>query len=348
MSTSRSISRMSVAAVAASAAAIASSALFAETIVINRAAPFLDQWVYPFGNPGGSVFASVFSSQLPEGFTDLFDNRDGQALVAFDVAGSVPGDIDPSRFTVTSATLTMRTRTNNTFQYDPTPDSYTTWLLPSDPSYTPDPDAGRALEAFGVGFRNGLTPATYVESIPYSFVGPFGQGVRNAHPIAYNSPDPALDASNNVSLGFDPATFAIGTIDGLAPGDAVPVNTDVAFELNLASPQVLAYVKDAVIQGKLFLVVASLFPAEQQGEGTFPSFYTKENAAVISGAQQAARLEVVIEVSSTVGDLNGDGVVDGADLGLLLGAWGTAGADLNADGTTDGADLGILLGSWIG
>ncbi|HMN95061.1 MAG TPA: VCBS repeat-containing protein [Phycisphaerales bacterium] len=47
------------------------------------------------------------------------------------------------------------------------------------------------------------------------------------------------------------------------------------------------------------------------------------------------------------GDLNGDGKVDGADLGLLLGGWGDAGAtDVNCDGTTDGADLGVLLGSW--
>ncbi|MFG0276179.1 MAG: endonuclease/exonuclease/phosphatase family protein [Phycisphaerales bacterium] len=46
-------------------------------------------------------------------------------------------------------------------------------------------------------------------------------------------------------------------------------------------------------------------------------------------------------------DLNGDGVVDGADLGLLLGAWGSAGpTDLNGDGVTDGADLGLLLGAW--
>jgi len=47
------------------------------------------------------------------------------------------------------------------------------------------------------------------------------------------------------------------------------------------------------------------------------------------------------------GDLNGDGVVDGADLGLLLGQWGTDGlADLNGDGVVDGADLGLLLGAW--
>jgi len=46
-------------------------------------------------------------------------------------------------------------------------------------------------------------------------------------------------------------------------------------------------------------------------------------------------------------DLNGDGVVDGADLGILLKNWGGSGiADLNGDGVVDGADLGILLASW--
>jgi uncharacterized protein (DUF2141 family) len=47
------------------------------------------------------------------------------------------------------------------------------------------------------------------------------------------------------------------------------------------------------------------------------------------------------------GDLNGDGVVNGADLGILLTGWGTSGAgDLNGDGVVDGADLGILLTAW--
>jgi len=47
-----------------------------------------------------------------------------------------------------------------------------------------------------------------------------------------------------------------------------------------------------------------------------------------------------------LGDLNGDGQVDAADLAIVLGAWGTPIADLNSDGTTDGADIGILLGNW--
>ena len=43
-------------------------------------------------------------------------------------------------------------------------------------------------------------------------------------------------------------------------------------------------------------------------------------------------------------DLNGDGAVDGAELGLLLIGWNTSGpGDINNDGVVDGADLGLLL-----
>ncbi|MFO0873363.1 MAG: PQQ-dependent sugar dehydrogenase [Phycisphaerales bacterium] len=56
---------------------------------------------------------------------------------------------------------------------------------------------------------------------------------------------------------------------------------------------------------------------------------------------------------SLPGDLNGDGHVDGADLGLMLGVWGECtgtpcAGDLNGDGVVDGADLGSLLGAWTG
>ena len=48
-------------------------------------------------------------------------------------------------------------------------------------------------------------------------------------------------------------------------------------------------------------------------------------------------------------DLNADGIVDGADVGILLGAWGTSGpGDLNEDGMVNGADLGLMLASWAG
>jgi hypothetical protein len=50
------------------------------------------------------------------------------------------------------------------------------------------------------------------------------------------------------------------------------------------------------------------------------------------------------------GDLVPDGDVNGADLGVLLGAWGPCPkgcvADIDGNGIVDAADLAILLGAW--
>ncbi|MFO0874123.1 MAG: hypothetical protein U0575_09150 [Phycisphaerales bacterium] len=53
------------------------------------------------------------------------------------------------------------------------------------------------------------------------------------------------------------------------------------------------------------------------------------------------------EFNACPADLDGDGVVDGGDLGLLLGSWGGAGAgDIDGNGVVDGADMGLLLAAW--
>ena len=49
------------------------------------------------------------------------------------------------------------------------------------------------------------------------------------------------------------------------------------------------------------------------------------------------------------GDFDGNGVVDGGDLGLMLVAWGRCPGctpDLNEDGIVDGGDLGLMLVAW--
>lgn len=51
-------------------------------------------------------------------------------------------------------------------------------------------------------------------------------------------------------------------------------------------------------------------------------------------------------VAQCPADLNHDLFVDGADLGMLLGGWGSSVTDVNGDAYTDGADLGIMLGAW--
>jgi len=90
--------------------------------------------------------------------------------------------------------------------------------------------------------------------------------------------------------------------------------------------------------------------------GTMHTFSFDADAEPVSAGAAMTLLESGFKVdgfavtaprgAACVGDINGDGVTDTADLGLLIGAFGTsnAGADINGDGTVDTADLGLLIG----
>ncbi len=79
-----------------------------------------------------------------------------------------------------------------------------------------------------------------------------------------------------------------------------------------------------------------------------------EYDCVVTGAcgnvtSEAATLTVNPPPPECAGDANGDFLVNGADLSVLLGLFGTAvtpgtGADFNGDGLVNGADLSVLLG----
>ena len=66
--------------------------------------------------------------------------------------------------------------------------------------------------------------------------------------------------------------------------------------------------------------------------------------------QLSLTIEVEVGASSDPADINGDGDVNGADLGILLASWGPCPppcpADINGDGVVNGADLGLLLAAW--
>lgn len=57
--------------------------------------------------------------------------------------------------------------------------------------------------------------------------------------------------------------------------------------------------------------------------------------------------DVAADGDSPSSDLDGNGVVDGGDLTILLSSWGTDGlGDLDGDGVVGGGDLTILLSAW--
>jgi hypothetical protein len=89
------------------------------------------------------------------------------------------------------------------------------------------------------------------------------------------------------------------------------------------------------------------------------SFTYAIDPASLPGGVYAVQITVDVDLSNTklygtysdaiAGDLNGDGEVDGGDLGILLSQFNSTGvADLNGDGTVNGADLGLLLNYWTG
>ena len=113
--------------------------------------------------------------------------------------------------------------------------------------------------------------------------------------------------------------------------------------------------------------LASFIDATNGGAtGTFAGFPLTQDLVsgqtyyIVAGSFSATvnvtstlRIDGPPQTGSCLGDLNLDGIVSGADLGLLLGAWGvcpggTTGCigDLNNDGVVSGADLGLLLGAW--
>jgi choice-of-anchor B domain-containing protein len=71
--------------------------------------------------------------------------------------------------------------------------------------------------------------------------------------------------------------------------------------------------------------------------------------SVLEGAVDAFSVETILCGDGPLpADLNGDGLINGADLSILLAAWGTDDpiADLSGDGIVGGPDLAELLAAW--
>ena len=86
---------------------------------------------------------------------------------------------------------------------------------------------------------------------------------------------------------------------------------------------------------------------------------SKVNFSAIAGQSYYVRLGSKLNVGGSgtvafscalcVGDMNGTNDIDGSDLAILLGGWGSCPsciADINHDNFVDGADLALMLGAW--
>lgn len=77
---------------------------------------------------------------------------------------------------------------------------------------------------------------------------------------------------------------------------------------------------------------------------------TPDLAEIIDGAPDNDA-DGIPDACQCTSDLNRDRLVNGSDMGIILGFWGPTGSvfpqsDINRDGSVDGADIGLLLANW--
>jgi len=160
-------------------------------------------------------------------------------------------------------------------------------------------------------------------------------------------PSISVNSADDMALGFsfsDPITFVEGAFTGRlaadAPGSTRPVATLKAGED--------AYVKTFGGQGVRWgdYSATVVDPVDDLSFWTIQQYAETDVGGSASNDRWGTWWGRVGVAEPCPTDFTGDGVTDGADLGVLLGAWGGPQADLTGDNATDGADLGVLLGAW--
>lgn len=310
--------------------------LFSQPFAIDSATPDIERWMYanngtPCDRPAGSSFATF-------GDEAGVDTRHAQHLIGWDTVAFLPPGRGAARYLVQRCRVTLTINRGNLFAYDSTGDAFQTCLPTNHPAWQPDTDAGRPVELFGVGYRNGFASATYDQCAPF---GSNATGRRNAFAAGWSTSGDLVDVSNNVGktnaayLPFAVAPFAIGQTTNVAPGQMVPAGARITFELNLGDPLVLGYVQSALDSGTLRFMVSSLHPSGGQfGAPNYPDFATRFNEVVVEPTR--------IEIEGTVigeGDADGDGLPDDWELAALHSLSFNASADPDGDGASNAAEF---------
>jgi len=306
--------------------------LFTAPVKLNSAAPSIERWMYanngaPCDRPAGSTFGTLDE-------TAGVDLRHAQHLIGWNTASAFTTNRGATQYLVQRCRLTLTINRGNLFVYDPTSDDLRTYLPTNHPNYLPDADAGRPVELFGAGYRNGFDAGSFDQCSPFGSNAP---GQRNAYAASYSTNGTLVDVSNNVGRtneGFPPfeaMPFAVGQTINVAPGQLVPAGAKITFDLDLSNPFVLGYVQAGLNAGQLRFMVSSLHTtAGQFGTPSYPDFATHFNDAVV----EPTRLELDAVVAGS-GDVDADGLSDDWELFYLHTLTYAAADDPDGDGAAN-------------
>lgn len=207
-----------------------------------------------------------------------------------------------------------------------------------------------------VNFPAGAAEGARV-AIAFNFVGSGGQGAYGIQQTLGAVLEPFTTYTLTVQIG----NIASGTAMN---GQFFNLNGFPGYRVELlAGGVIIAQDNNALAgtipEGTFAMSTVTLATCSEHPQLGQPLAIRLVNRNIVDPAFPNANLEVdfddvQLDATSTLSpaDLDADGIVNGTDLAIVLGAWatdgGTTGADLNDDGTVDGADLALVLGSWGG
>jgi len=181
-----------------------------------------------------------------------------------------------------------------------------------------------------------------------------GDGLEILNSIVWGN----TGAAGSEQIGGTPASVRHSDIEGGYAGSS-NLNADPAFLDEMNDDYRLEEGSPVIDQGDNAadpLIAADLLDIDGDGNTTEEAFELGRGGRIRRGSPEVCLPTVDIGAFElqgycAIGDFDEDGAVDGSDLGVLLGAWGTCAQtpcvpDLNCDGEVDGADLGAFLGEW--
>ena len=335
--------------------------------------PRIDSWVYINGGSAGTrILGPSFTGGLSVSGSNRFEPRPaddparlGSALFAFETSTAIPGGHRPADYELASVVVTARVANGTTgdllYETEPvSPEGFLADFLDF------GLDAQQPFELFGVGFADdyagfALGPSQdgtrfSENTVPYSAAS----GGSVVFPLAADATGSFVDVSNSITGGysataadhqtapFDVQPWAIGTA-ALGVGDVIPLDTTIAFEVDLSLPGVREYVQTGLAVGSVGFFISSLHSTTQEGSsGAYPQWYLKESVGLLANAAAATlTIEYVLADEPVRGDFNGDAVVDGDDFLIWqanFASFPSGGAtpgdgDATGDGFVDGDDF---------
>lgn len=189
--------------------------------------------------------------------------------------------------------------------------------------------------------------------VDYSTVDEITPPIQPDNTYAVPAATPFLPISSTIAYQAapDPAAFSAGFISGAEPLEehtlicSGPWGT--FFEVDSTGSIVWLYVNPVIGNGNV-VHQGDAVPGgiNSNHNSTFRCSRFAVDYAAFDGRDMTPGS--VLEGTDCIGDIDGDGNVNGGDLGLLLIAWGSsnAAADLDGSGTVDGGDMGLLLAAF--